>query len=83
MGQTRGSYEAEYPVGTVVKIADREILEEFVRAWKWHHPLRPEQLEFASRVATVADVTFYHGGDELYQLDGVPGQWHGQNLRLN
>lgn len=24
----------------------------------------------------MASVTFYHGGDELYELKGVPGLWH-------
>ncbi len=80
MGRTRGPYEAEYPTGTSVRIAGKEELESFVREWKWHHPLQQDQLDFAGHLAKVRDVSFYHGGDELYQLDGVPGLWHEENL---
>jgi len=34
MGKTRGPYKQEYPTGSVVKIADREALEYFLRTWK-------------------------------------------------
>ena len=81
MGKKRGPYEAEYVAGTAVRIADRGALETFVRQWKLHHPLQPNQLDFAGHVARVRDVSFYHGGDELYHLDGVPGIWHEENLR--
>jgi uncharacterized protein (DUF2132 family) len=81
MGKKRGSYEAEYLTGTSVRIADREALERFILEWKWHHPLQPSQLDFAGHVARVKDVTFYHGADELYRLEGVPGVWHEENLR--
>ena len=81
MGKTRGPYEAEYPVGTKVRIASREALERFAREWKWHHPLEPNQLSYADRVAKVKDVSFYHGGDELYHLEGISGTWHEDNLK--
>jgi hypothetical protein len=76
MGKTRGRYEEEFPVGTYVRVADRDALEEFARTWKFHHPLEPQQLESAGATAAVASVGFYHGGDELYQLEGIPGTWH-------
>jgi hypothetical protein len=76
MGKTRGPYREEFPAGTSVKIADRVALEAFSRSWNLHNPLRPDQLPYAGRTATVARVGFYHGGDELYELQGVPGVWH-------
>src|ERR1700737_4039127 len=66
-------YEASFPSGSRVRIADRPVLEEFLKSWSFHNPLKPEQLAFAGRVVNVAKVGFYHGGDPLYLLDGVPG----------
>lgn len=80
MGKTKGPYVAEYPVGSQVRIADRQQLENFLTSWKYHHPLQPEQLPFADSIAEVEEVSFYHGGDELYNLKGVPGIWHEQCL---
>jgi hypothetical protein len=77
MGRMRGAYNAEFPVGTAVAIAPREVLVRFQRPrWSYHHPLTDEQLRFAGRTATVSAVGYYHGGDELYQLEAVPGTWH-------
>jgi hypothetical protein len=76
MGKTRGPYVEEFPVGTSVRIVDRPALAAFSRSWRLHNPLQPEQLQYAGRTATVATVGFYHGGDELYELEGVPGVWH-------
>ena len=73
-------YEASFPVGSRVRIADLQKLEDFVRNWKYHNPLTPAQVAFASREATVSDVGFYHGGDPLYVLEGVPGVWHEECL---
>jgi hypothetical protein len=81
MGKTKGPYREEFPKGSKVKIADRDFLEHFLNSWKSHHKLEPEQLGFAGQIATVKAVGFYHGGDELYELDGVPGNWHEQCLR--
>jgi hypothetical protein len=71
-------YQERFPVGTSVAVASRERLEEFARTWRFHHPLSAEQLSYAGRAATVREVSFYHGGDVLYTLDGVPGIWHEQ-----
>jgi hypothetical protein len=76
MGRVAGPYEAEFPIGTIVRVADREGLERFQREWRFHHPLGDEQLEFGGCVALVLDVGYYHGGDELYRLEGIPGTWH-------
>ena len=78
MGKTKGAYKEEFPKGSEVKIAERAFLEDFLRSWKLHHPLEPDQLKFADKVAKVKSVGFYHGGDELYELEGVLGTWHEQ-----
>ena len=76
MGKTKGRYEAEFPVGSLVRIVERAKLELFAKTWKYHHPLDESQLQHAGETAEVAEVNFYHGGDELYTLNGVPGVWH-------
>jgi hypothetical protein len=55
---------------------NRSSLERFAVEWKWHHPLEPWQLSFAGVATAVAKIGFYHGGDVLYELAGVPGLWH-------
>jgi hypothetical protein len=74
-------YREAFPVGSHVRIADLRELGEFRKSWKEHHPLEDGQLVFAGRTAIVASVGFYHGGDVLYELAGVPGQWHECCLR--
>jgi hypothetical protein len=81
MGKTKGPYNADFPVGSRVRIASREDLEEFSKTWKYHHPLMPEQLQYHDRVAKVDKASAYHGGDELYELENIPGIWHEQCLR--
>jgi hypothetical protein len=81
MGSTKGSYNAEYLAGSLVQIATRRELEEFRQSWKYHHPITEEQLEFAGKIAKVKEVGFYHGGDELYILENIPGIWHEKCLR--
>jgi hypothetical protein len=81
MGKTKGLYNAEFPKGSKVKTAERAFLEGFLQSWTLHNKLEPTQLEFAESVAVVASVDFYHGGDELYELEGVPGIWHEECLR--
>jgi hypothetical protein len=68
-------YNERFPKGSKARIADRATLEEFMKTRKFHHKLRREQLEYADRVATVIHVGFYHGGDPVYKLDGIPGLW--------
>jgi len=71
-------YSEEYPIGSKVRVSSRGALEDFRARWKLHHPLSADQLDYAGRATTVAAVGFYHGGDVLYTLAGVPGIWHEQ-----
>jgi hypothetical protein len=80
MGKTQGAYNIEFPTGTSVKIADRGTLENFLKNWKYHDKLTPEQVEYHDRVALVERTGIYFGGDELYWLEGIPGTWHEQCL---
>ena len=80
MGSRCGPYEPDFPVGTRIRIADANALSAFQREWRLHHPLEHFQLSFAGREATISSVSFYHGGDELYQLEEIPGTWHEQCL---
>ena len=54
----------------------RPQLEEFMETWRFHHPLTQDQIAYAGLRGRVADVGFYHGGDELYHVEGIPGIWH-------
>ena len=83
MGATKGPYRAEFAVGSLVRVADRRTLERFVAEWKFHHPLDPSNARFAGLRAKVANVGFYHGGDELYELEGFPGLWHESYLKAD
>lgn len=74
-------YESQYQPGERVRIANSEALRDFRTKWKLHNPLTEDQLRFASNEALVAEVGFYHGGDPLYRLEGVPGVWHEACLR--
>jgi hypothetical protein len=76
MGNSQGIYKEEFPKGSMVKIASLPFLENFLKTWTFHHKLEPAQLEFADKVAEVEWIGFYHGGDVLYTLIGVPGIWH-------
>ena len=33
-------------------------------------------------IGVVSSVGFYHGGDELYVIEGIPGVWHEVCLSL-
>jgi hypothetical protein len=81
MGKTKGPYKAEFEIGTSVQVADREFLENFLREWKFHNKLQPEQLSYHEQIAIVEKAYVYHGGDELYKLIGIPGIWHEQCLK--
>jgi hypothetical protein len=69
-------YTAAFPKGVNVRVISRAALESFARDWKYHHKLQTEQLEYAGTTAVVTSVSFYHGGDQLYVLENVPGIWH-------
>ena len=80
MGKTKGPYQPEFEMGATVRIASRAKLEGFRTTWKLHNKLEAAQLEYADETAFVESVSFYHGGDELYSLRGIPGIWHEQCL---
>ena len=69
-------YKEEFPVGSKVRTASLPELQQFQATWKYHHPLMPEQLAHAGFLGVVEKVGFYHGGDVLYGLRGIPGIWH-------
>jgi len=68
--------QEQFPVGTRVRVQSAAALARFRETWTFHHPLVPEMLPFAGREALVESVGFYHGGDVLYTLSGIPGTWH-------
>lgn len=74
------AYEEKFPVGSKVRVASRDTLQQFRDTWRLHHPLALEQMDWADREAIVQEIGFYHGGDVLYRLAGVPGIWHEANL---
>jgi hypothetical protein len=69
-------YKELFPKGSRVRVRSRDVLLEFQRTWRFHDPLSDEMLPFAEHAATVSSLGYYHGGDVLYWLDGVPGTWH-------
>lgn len=75
-------YRATFPPGSKVRVISKPALEVFARDWIYHHKLRPEQMEYAGVTSTVNEVTFYHGGDQLYVLEGIPGIWNEPCLEL-
>ena len=76
----KSSYKETYPLGSRVRVADRTRLDQFLAEWLHHDPLVADQLAHAGKLALVKEVGFYHGGDPLYVLEGLPGVWHGQCL---
>ena len=73
---------AKFKDGVSVKICPRTELENFLRTWKLHNKLQPDQLAYGGAKATVEKSFMYHGGYVLYQLKDVPGIWHEQHLQL-
>ena len=69
-------YKEDFPVGSIVRVKDRGFLESFKKDWAYHNPLKSKQLASAGKEGRVAEVGFYHGGDVLYTIDGMPGIWH-------
>jgi hypothetical protein len=69
-------YTPTFPVGSRVRVISRVSLDRFAQGWKYHHKLQPEQVTFAGATATVKNVSFYHGGDQLYVLENLPGIWN-------
>jgi hypothetical protein len=70
------AYNETFPVDSRVRIRDVAELRQFQIEWKWNHPLEDDRLRFAGELTRVLGVGYFHGGDALYTLDGVPGVWH-------
>jgi hypothetical protein len=81
MEKAKYFYQEAFPKGSTVKIANRPFLENFLKIWKLHNKLEPHQLNYADQIAEVQSVGFYHGGDVIYKLGGIPGIWHEQCLK--
>jgi len=73
-------YVEKFKIGASVRVAEKPFLEDFRTRWKWHHPLQEEQVGCAGAVSKVKTVGFYHGGDVIYTLEGLPGIWHEECL---
>jgi hypothetical protein len=75
-----GKMSAYFPVfvaGERVRIKSASTLRDYMLPnWPWHHPITQDQLGFAGTEANVIQVEYYHGGDILLRLAGVPGAWH-------
>jgi hypothetical protein len=80
VGKTKGLNVAEFEVGAEVRVATRAFLEKFMEEGQYHNELEPEQLAYAGKVAKVKAIEFFHGGDEIYTLEGIPGVWHEECL---
>jgi hypothetical protein len=80
VGKTKGLNVAEFEVGAEVRVANRAFLEKFMEEGQYHNELEPEQLAYAGKVAKVKAIEFFHGGDEIYTLEGIPGVWHEECL---
>ena len=77
MGSRNLAYHADFPAGAAVRIAPLEVLATFKRPdYRYHHPILEPQLAFAASEGKILRVGFYHGGDVLYELEGIPGIWH-------
>ncbi len=57
----------------MVRVASRPQLQDFMRVWRFHHPLTEDQLAYADAQARVVDVGFYHGGHEAVSPGGCSG----------
>ena len=69
-------YKARHSAGSTVRVAAKNVLEDFAKTWNLHNPLTPKQLAYAGRKTKVESIGYYHGGDVLYVLQDLPGVWH-------
>lgn len=61
-------YHPAYRAGEPVRVAEFGDLLTFHREWMYHHPLQNEQFEYAAMLCKVKRISFWHGGDCLYEL---------------
>ena len=71
------AYFPAFIAGERVRIKPASFLRTYLPPeWQWHHPLSSEQIGFAGEEASIIEVSFYHCGNVLFRLQGVPGYWH-------
>jgi hypothetical protein len=70
------AYHEQFPVGAKVRVKPRQFLEQFKLEWQQHHPISDAQLAAADEEDKIKSVSFYHGGDVLYELYLNSGTWH-------
>jgi hypothetical protein len=74
-------YDALYPIGSTVRVKSVAYLTAFRSRWRYHNNVTEEMLPLGGTLTTVKRVGYYHGGDPLYVLDGLPGMvWHEECL---
>ena len=56
----------------MVKIIELPKLLELRQSWRYHHPITEAHLPHAGQKAKVLSAAMYHGGDQLYSLEGIP-----------
>ena len=49
----KNAYDERFPVGTTVKIKEREYLQDFLKSWHLHNPLCPEQVSRGGQLDVV------------------------------
>ena len=76
-------YHEIFKKNEIVKIKNMNYLTQFQKNWKYHHTLTDEQIKYAGKVTKVKEVSFYHGGDALYEFRNVPGIWHEELVEEN
>lgn len=76
------AYEPQFLPKSRVRIAGAEVLRRFMRPdYRYHNPVTDGHLRHAGEAHSVVSVGMYHGGDQLYVLDGIPGiVWHEECL---
>jgi cellulose biosynthesis protein BcsQ len=72
--------DAAIPIGSLVRIADREVLEQALRG-SAAHPPEPAQFAHAGATARAVRVLVGADGERLYGLDRCPGLWRESWLR--
>ena|SRR5271157_5980891 len=70
MGNTKGLYKEEFPKRSMVRIADRAFLTNFLQTWELHNKLEPDQLNPVIIVAVTNASQFARAGFRRCQLAG-------------
>ena len=64
------AYHEAFLNGEVVRVANESTLRAFQERWRgYHHNIQESQIAYAGKVCEVLAISYYHGGDCLYELD--------------